>query len=101
MTGKTKARIIALRIWVRRRDKRVMRLLLLTFLLFAVWFFLRQALVRTLGADRQAFWTAFCAVTFVMVQFVPELSEAFFWFNGGVAYTLLWAVAMVRLGVWL
>ena len=75
--------------------------LLMTFLLFAVWFFLRQALVRTLGADRQAFWTAFCAVTFVMVQFVPELSEAFFWFNGGVAYTLLWAVALVRLGVWL
>ena len=32
MTGKTKARIVALRIWVRRRDKRVMRLLLLAFL---------------------------------------------------------------------
>lgn len=75
--------------------------LLMTFLLFALWFFLRQALVRGLGADRQAFWTAFCAVTFVMVQFVPELSEAFFWFNGGVAYTLMWAVALVRLGVWL
>ena len=36
MTGKTKARIVALRIWVRRRDKRVMRLLLLAFLLCAV-----------------------------------------------------------------
>lgn len=35
MTGKTKARIVALRIWVRRRDKRVMRLLLLAFLLCA------------------------------------------------------------------
>ena len=75
--------------------------LLMTFLLFAVWFFLRQALVRGLGADRQAFWTAFCAVAFVIIQFVPELSEAFFWFNGGVAYTLMWAVALVRLGVWL
>lgn len=41
MTGKTKARIIALRIWVRRRDKRVMRLLLLTFLLCAAVVFAR------------------------------------------------------------
>ena len=32
--------------------------LLLTFLLFALWFFLRQALVRGLGADRQAFWSS-------------------------------------------
>ena len=41
MTGKTKARIIALRIWVRRHDKRVMRLLLLTFLLCAAVVFAR------------------------------------------------------------
>ena len=41
MTGKTKARIIALRIWVLRRDKRVMRLLLLTFLLCAAVVFAR------------------------------------------------------------
>lgn len=73
---------------------------LLTFFLFAVWFFLRQMLFKILGADRSTFWMAFCAMAFVMIQFVPELSEAFFWFNGGVAYTLMWSVMLARLGVW-
>ena len=36
-----------------------------------------------------------------MIQFVPDLSEAFFWFNGGVAYTLMWSMLLVRLAVWL
>lgn len=74
---------------------------LLTALLLALWFFLRQALVKALGADRPAFWMVYCAAAFVTVQFVPQVSEAFFWFNGGVAYTLLWSAALVRLGVWL
>lgn len=73
--------------------------LLLTFFLFALWFFLRQILVRGLGADGPTFWMALCAVAFVMIQFVPDLSEAFFWFNGGVAYTLMWSLMLVRYGV--
>ncbi len=73
---------------------------LLTFFLFAVWFFLKQVLVRMLQADEGTFWMAFCALAFVMIQFVPDLSEAFFWFNGGVAYTLMWSVMLVRLGLW-
>jgi len=56
--------------------------------------------VRVLKADRTTFWMAFCAVAFVMIQFVPDLSEAFFWFNGGVAYTLMWSVMILRMGVW-
>ena len=79
----------------------VTTLVLLTFFLFALWFFLRQVLVRTLRVDVATFWMALCAVAFVMIQFVPEMSEAFFWFNGGVAYTLLWSVMLVRLGVWI
>ena len=75
--------------------------LLLSFFLFALWFFLRQALVRELGADRQAFLLCFASVAFAMIQLVPEMSEAFFWFNGGVAYTFLWSVMLVRVGVWL
>ena len=73
---------------------------LLTFFLFAVWFFLRQMLFKVLDADQSTFWMAFSAMAFVMIQFVPDLSEAFFWFNGGVAYTLMWSVMLVRLGVW-
>ncbi len=74
---------------------------LLTFFLFALWFFLRQALVKALHADRATFWMAFSAVSFVMIQFVPDVSEAFFWFNGGVAYTMLWSFMLLRIGVWL
>ncbi|MBE5802301.1 MAG: hypothetical protein E7319_08450 [Clostridiales bacterium] len=74
---------------------------LLTFFLFAVWVFLREVLIRRLKADQTAFWMAFCCVAFTMVQFVPDLSEAFFWFNGGVAYTIMWSLMLVRLTVWL
>lgn len=73
---------------------------LLTFFLLSLGFFLRQTIVRLLGADRQTFLLAFCSLSFVMIQFVPDLSEAFFWFNGGVAYTLMWSVMVLRLGVW-
>ena len=76
-------------------------LILLSFFLLSLYFFLRQALVRVLQTDAPTYWTAFCCVAFVMIQFVPELSEAFFWFNGGVAYTLMWSLMILRLGVWI
>ena len=75
-------------------------LVLLSFFLFALWFFLRQMLLRVLQTDRTTYWMAFCALAFVMIQFVPDLSEAFFWFNGGVAYTLMWSFMVLRLGVY-
>ncbi len=74
---------------------------LLTFFLFANWFFLKQVLVHEFHLEGAAFRMAYCALCFVMIQFVPELSEAYFWFNGGVAYTLLWSVCLLRIGVWL
>ena len=74
---------------------------LLSGFLFALWCFLRQAVRFRLGGSAVAFWLLFACTAFVTVQFVPDLSEAFFWFNGGVAYTLLWSVMLVRLAVWL
>ncbi len=73
---------------------------LLTLLLFSLWFFLRQALLRALGADRDAFRIVYCLTALVMVQFVPDVSEAFFWYNGGVAYTMVWSLMLLRLGSW-
>lgn len=75
-------------------------LVLLSFFLLSLWFFLRQMLVRVLQADKTTYWMAFCSLAFVMIQFVPDLSEAFFWFNGGVAYTLMWSFMVLRLGVY-
>lgn len=74
--------------------------ILLTFFLFCVWFFLRQILMRVLHAERTTFWMAFCSMAFVMVQFVADLSESFFWFNGGVAYTFMWSLMILRMGMW-
>lgn len=75
--------------------------ILISFFLFALWFFLRQVLVRELHADKTAFWMSFAAVALVMMQFVPELSEAFFWYAGGMAYTFLWSAMLVRISLWL
>ncbi len=75
--------------------------ILLTFFLFSLWCFLRESLRYRLEAGAAAYWLLFTAIAFVMVQFVPDLSEAFFWFNGGVAYTMMWSLLMLRLAVWL
>lgn len=75
--------------------------ILITFFLFSLWFFLRQVLVRELHADSTAFWMSFSAVALVMMQLVPELSEAFFWYAGGMAYTFLWSAMLLRIGLWL
>ena len=75
--------------------------ILLTFFLFALWCFLRESIRFRMGASATAYWLLFACAAFVMIQFVPDLSEAFFWFNGGVAYTLMWSLMLVRLSVWL
>ena len=76
-------------------------LVLLTALLLALWYFLRQALFRALQMDAPTFVVLFCGLAFCMVQFVPDPSEAFFWFNGGVAYSLLWSLMLFTMGLWL
>lgn len=74
---------------------------LLTVFLLAVWFFLSQTLRGVYGMDRATVVAAFGILGFVLVQFVPDAAEAFYWFNGGVAYTLLWSVLLLAVGVWL
>lgn len=73
---------------------------LISFFLFALWYFLRQVLLVGLKADQTTFRMAFAAVAFVMIQFVPDLSEAFFWYAGGMAYTLLWSMMLLRVALW-
>lgn len=74
---------------------------LLTVFLLAVWYFLRQTLRGLYGMDRTTLVTTFGILGFVLVQFVPDAAEAFYWYNGGVAYTLLWSVMLFEAGVWL
>ncbi len=74
--------------------------ILLTFFLAALWAFLEEVVLHLLKASRAAQVMLFCCAAFVMVQFVPTVSEAFYWFNGGVAYTLMWSLMLLRLAVW-
>ena len=73
---------------------------LLTLLLLALLFFLWQTLRGALGMDRAGVLAAFGALGFVLTQFVPSAAEGFFWFNGGVAYTLLWSLLLAATGLW-
>jgi hypothetical protein len=75
--------------------------LLLTAFLLAVWYFLRQTLHGVYGMDGAGVAAAFGVLGFVLTQFVPDAAEAFYWFNGGVAYTLLWSVMLFTAGLWL
>ena len=75
--------------------------LLLTVFLLSLWFFLRQALGGVLKADSPVIAAAVGLLGFVAVQFVPSAAEGFFWFNGGVAYTLMASLLLCWAGVWL
>ncbi len=75
--------------------------LLLTAFLFSVWFFLSQTLRGVYGMNRGAVTAVFGLLGFVLTQFVPDAAEAFYWYNGGVAYTLLWSAALLGAGLWL
>ncbi len=68
--------------------------------LVAMWLFLREVVVGWLKAPLSSCLVLFCCLAFVAVQFVPKPSEAFFWFNGGVAYPLMWSLMLLRLTVW-
>ncbi len=74
---------------------------LLTAFLFSLWFFLSQTLRGMLGMDRVSTSAVTCALGFVAVQFAPNAAEGFFWFNGGVAYTLMSSFLLLWAGVWL
>ncbi len=76
-------------------------LMLLSVFLLSLLFFLRRVLIFELRVNKAAFGCCFCAAAFVMIQFVPDASEAFFWYAGGMAYTLLWSLMLLRIGVWL
>ena len=48
-------------------------LILLSFFLISLHFFLKQVLVRILGTDAHTYWIAFSCVAFVMIQFVRRI----------------------------
>ena len=74
--------------------------LLLLVLLFALWRFQSEALLP-LRVGRAERGSLFCLSALVCVQLAPDAREAFFWWNGGVAYTALWALSLLTASLWL
>jgi len=75
--------------------------LLLSGLLASTGFFVWQLLRKSLGAGRAATLAAWCCLAFLLVQFAPAPDEAFFWYNGGVTYTLMWCLLLLTSALWL
>lgn len=70
-------------------------------LLLSLWVFMASFLRGALGLPRTVAVAAFGMAGFLAVQFVPCASEAFFWWNGGTAYTLMWSLLLLDAAVWL
>jgi len=75
--------------------------LLLSGLLAATGFFIRQVLRKALGASRAVTLAAWCCLVFLLVQFTPAPDEAFYWHNGGIGYTLMWSLLLFTAAIWL
>ena len=75
--------------------------LLTAFIACFLYFF--AVVFGRLGMDRTGRWTLGCLAVTLMIQFMPDAGEAFFWFNGGIGNTFIYslmalaAALMVRL----
>lgn len=67
--------------------------ILLTAFLICFWAFFSTAFGRRgLGLERFQTLALSCLALFVMLQFMPDTGEAFFWFNGGVGNVFIYSL---------
>ena len=69
--------------------------LMLGMLTCSTWFFLKTVLVRRLGVRKS--WCALLTFLILLteVQQVPNIAEAYFWYNGSSYYTLFYCVSLL------
>lgn len=69
--------------------------LMLGMLTISTWFFLETVLVRRLEVRKS--WCAFLTflILFTEVQQVPDIAEAYFWYNGSSYYTIFYCVSLL------
>ena len=58
----------------------------------ACFLYLLLTVFRRLGLDRTGRVTLACLVVTLLSQFMPDAAEAFYWFNGGVGNTFVYAL---------
>ena len=59
------------------------------------WLFFLLTVLARLGLRRGERWTLSCLAVTVMVQFMPDVREAFFWFNGGIGNVFIYALLAI------
>ena len=64
--------------------------LLTAFIACFLYFF--TVVFGRLGMDRTGRWTLGCLAVTLMIQFMPDAGEAFFWFNGGIGNTFVYSL---------
>ena len=73
--------------------------LLLGTLLISFWYF-STTINKLIDSQNKAFrLILFSLLAFIAIQFVPSANEAFFWYNGGVAYTFFWAIGLIHVSL--
>ncbi len=72
--------------------------ILLTALIVCVAFLLHTAFAK-LGVERWARVSLSSLALTVMIQFMPDVGEAFFWFNGGIGNTFIYALLALAAGL--
>lgn len=71
-----------------------------TFLL-ALGALTRQLVRRVMGAGTAEWLILFSLSALVMMQLTPSISEAWFWWNGGMVYLMVWCCLALRTALWL
>ena len=71
-----------------------------TFLL-ALGALTRQLVRRVMGAGTAEWLILFSLSALVMMQLTPSISEAWFWWNGGMVYLMVWCCLTLRTALWL
>lgn len=64
---------------------------LLTALIVCFWFFFDTAFGQ-LGLEKWARTSLACMAITLMIQFMPDVGEAFFWFNGGIGNVFIYSM---------
>lgn len=75
---------------------------LLTTFIGGFWFFLATAFgEKGLGLERRQTAMLACLTLSLLIQFMPDTGEAFFWFNGGVGNVFVYALLAVSAALFL
>lgn len=70
-------------------------IILLGGLMYGVFGTMRRVLGQVLKQTKATVVIVSCVTMYLLVQYVPSAAETLYWFNGGVSYTLLFALSLL------